>query len=265
MNIKHTTLLTLTAAVCLAVNTPTMADIYADADDDVLTEAGVEHGIGAGTGALIGGIAGGPPGILIGGFIGGLFGEQAHLREKNLDLRGELAYLKIQVASLRKENQALAEAPRASESAEQAGHGPAMRAGRPQPVSLPQSASPSILYPPMTALAMTVQFRLDSDRLESHFESQIRNLAKEFKNLTGLRFELQGYADRLGEPRHNQDLSQRRVKAVADSLLKAGWPRERLILKSFGEQRPITLIGDTEAYPFDRRVLIRLRAGGPSA
>ena len=258
---KNTTLLALATAVSLAITPPAMAEIYGDDDEDMLTDASVEHQIGAGTGALIGGIAGGPPGVLVGGFIGGLFGEQARLRDRNLDLRGEVAHLKIEVASLRQRNVALADAARTPASGRQTEQHP----GRAQTVSLPQAANAATLYPTITALAMTVQFRLDSERLETHFQTQLQALANEFKSVPGLKFELQGFADRLGKQQHNQHLSQRRVNAVAEVLINAGWPRERLILKSYGEQRPVTQVGDTEAYPFDRRVLIRLRAGGPSA
>jgi outer membrane protein OmpA-like peptidoglycan-associated protein len=57
-----------------------------------------------------------------------------------------------------------------------------------------------------------------------------------------------GYADARGTDQHNQGLSERRVNAIRDALVKAGVASDKIQTSAFGEQNrsatnPLTLAG----------------------
>lgn len=61
-----------------------------------------------------------------------------------------------------------------------------------------------------------------------------------------LKIEIQGHTDNVGTPEYNQDLSERRAKAVYDLIIDKGVNEKRLRYRGFGYSRPVTS-NDTEA------------------
>ena len=54
-----------------------------------------------------------------------------------------------------------------------------------------------------------------------------------------LRVEVQGHTDNVGGPAVNQALSEARARAVRDALVARGVPRETLVARGYGPQRPV--------------------------
>ncbi len=51
--------------------------------------------------------------------------------------------------------------------------------------------------------------------------------------------EVGGHTDSQGDAARNQLLSEQRARAVADALIAAGVPAERLAARGFGSNRPV--------------------------
>jgi sortase system peptidoglycan-associated protein len=221
-------------------------DIYSFADDSEASEsseaAPAEELGGLGIGAVLGAVAGGPIGAIIGGIGGGLLVQGANLEDENTQLRTRLAETEGELAQLRVAHQQLTKA-------------------RLQQVKLVQQrATPA--YEQIDGFGMSVQFRHDSAQLEPHFVRQLQQFARSFAGIDALHVHLSGHADRNGSEAYNDDLSQRRLDAVVDTLHGAGWPVQRIHRYVHGERAPLGKAQDTASYAFDRRVVIRLGKPG---
>ena len=67
---------------------------------------------------------------------------------------------------------------------------------------------------------------------------------------------LEGHADERGTREYNLALGQRRADAVSQYLILNGIDSNRLILKSYGEERPVSFGQDERSYAKNRRVEI---------
>ena len=68
---------------------------------------------------------------------------------------------------------------------------------------------------------------------------------------------LEGHADERGTREYNLALGQRRAESVANYLIANGIKRSRLITKSYGEERPLSLGSNDSAWSKNRRVEIK--------
>jgi outer membrane protein OmpA-like peptidoglycan-associated protein len=66
--------------------------------------------------------------------------------------------------------------------------------------------------------------------------------------------EIDGHTDNVGTTESNLNLSQKRAKAVVDYLVKKGVPKERFVVKSFGESQPIASNDTAEGRSQNRRI-----------
>ncbi|HUR17797.1 MAG TPA: OmpA family protein [Acidimicrobiales bacterium] len=67
--------------------------------------------------------------------------------------------------------------------------------------------------------------------------------------------EVQGHTDDVGTDQYNQGLSERRANAVRDHLVTvSGIPPERLVVKAYGESRPVAPNDSEENRQRNRRV-----------
>ncbi len=69
-------------------------------------------------------------------------------------------------------------------------------------------------------------------------------------------FRLQGHTDSVGSDAYNQRLSERRVNAVRDYLVRGGIPASKLQTRAFGESRPVADNGTDAGRARNRRVEI---------
>lgn len=74
-------------------------------------------------------------------------------------------------------------------------------------------------------------------------------------NYPGLKVQVEGHTDNVGNPKANLSLSQKRAEAVVDWLVKQGKvPSERLTAKGFGDTKPIADNKTAEGRNKNRRV-----------
>lgn len=189
---------------------------------------------------VLGGVLGGPVTAIAGG-VGGAIQTSLNRSEKSVVvLKTQLSHVQAQVVALRQTNRHLTKTLHV------------------QKVALTRDKRLHL----NKGISMSVQFRQDSHLLEPAFVKQITELANSFSTVNQLHIYLTGHADRQGGDRYNQLLSEQRVKSVARVLCRAGWPKQRMHIKAYGETRPLSKIGDKSAYAFDRRVNVLLTTNG---
>jgi outer membrane protein OmpA-like peptidoglycan-associated protein len=131
--------------------------------------------------------------------------------------------------------------------------------GAPAPV--PPAPPPATPVPPISDARRTYLVFFDWDRadLSSRAREIIREAAANAQRASLTRIEVQGHADRSGDPGYNQRLSQRRAEAVAAQLVRDGVARAAISVQAFGESRPLVPTADSAREPQNRRVEIVLR------
>jgi outer membrane protein OmpA-like peptidoglycan-associated protein len=76
----------------------------------------------------------------------------------------------------------------------------------------------------------------------------------------GLKARLVGHALETGTKEYNEQLAERRVKAVYDHLIEKGIPKKRIKMKSYGNSQPLPETGDGASQTKSRRVEITLES-----
>jgi OmpA-OmpF porin, OOP family len=109
----------------------------------------------------------------------------------------------------------------------------------------------------LASLGLSVSFELDSADLSLDAQARLAGFARALQDHPpgDAAFVVQGFADASGPAAHNDVLSERRARAVADFLASLGIQRSRIRAEGMGETRPIAID------PFDpanRRVEIRI-------
>jgi outer membrane protein OmpA-like peptidoglycan-associated protein len=99
-------------------------------------------------------------------------------------------------------------------------------------------------------------FDIDSDKLTPHYREKLVNAAHYLNQDTSIRLKISGHTDSAGDYQYNQVLGLKRAHKVKDLLVTAGLEGERLILHSFGEQRPIASNSETLGRMKNRRVMV---------
>ena len=84
--------------------------------------------------------------------------------------------------------------------------------------------------------------------IESYRQTLMPNLAEAYAGV------VIGHTDSTGDAEYNQDLSQRRAKAVRDYLVNTGAPAEKLRVVGRGESEPIASNETKEGQAKNRRV-----------
>ncbi len=92
-------------------------------------------------------------------------------------------------------------------------------------------------------------------RPEAKFE--LRLIARVIKENPDAKVEVVGYCDDIGSEEANLRLSLKRARAVKDFLVKCGVPPDRIIIKGYGEKRPLVPNVDALTRQVNRRVEIK--------
>jgi len=109
---------------------------------------------------------------------------------------------------------------------------------------------------PMEELDSIVYFDFDKGTLKSDARALLLAHAERLKdNPTDVR--LEGHADERGSREYNMALGERRAKAVRDFLVLQGVNRSDLEVISYGEERPLALGSNENAWAQNRRVEIK--------
>ncbi len=120
----------------------------------------------------------------------------------------------------------------------------------PQPVAAPVAAP---------ARSYLVFFDWDRADLNDRARQIIAEAAGNVARVNHTRIEVDGHADRSGQPQYNQRLSLRRADTVAAELVRDGVPRTDIDIQAFGATRPLVQTAAGVREPQNRRVEIVIK------
>ena len=93
-----------------------------------------------------------------------------------------------------------------------------------------------------------VYFEYDQFNLTSKSIQALKGVAELMKRNAKITISIEGHADERGTREYNLALGQRRSESVANYLVANGINRNRLITKSYGEERPLSLGSNDTAW-----------------
>jgi outer membrane protein OmpA-like peptidoglycan-associated protein len=96
-----------------------------------------------------------------------------------------------------------------------------------------------------TMALQNIFFETGSYSILSSSEPELNSLARTLQTNAGMKIEIRGHTDNIGDAMSNQLLSENRAKAVFTYLTGKGIPANRISYKGFGEKQPVAT-NDTE-------------------
>ena len=119
------------------------------------------------------------------------------------------------------------------------------------------SSSDSIQYDNKAVFASaTIYFEFDKSNLTSKSIQILKSVTSALNKNKSIQVTLAGHADERGTREYNLALGQRRAETVSDYFILNGISKNRISVKSYGEERPLALGQDDESYSKNRRVEI---------
>jgi outer membrane protein OmpA-like peptidoglycan-associated protein len=108
-------------------------------------------------------------------------------------------------------------------------------------------------------ISEVVQFETDSAVLLPESEGLLAEVAKAIQDHPDIkRVQVEGHTDSRASDSYNQQLSQKRAKAVREFLIGQGVDKKRLVAKGFGESTPIADNETDEGRFKNRRVEFKI-------
>lgn len=101
-------------------------------------------------------------------------------------------------------------------------------------------------------------FKFDSFEFLPQSYVELNQMVMLIKGSNGVKFEIGGYTDNVGESAYNQQLSEKRAKAVYDYLLSHGVDASQLSFKGYGEDLPIGDNSTAEGRETNRRTELKV-------
>jgi len=102
----------------------------------------------------------------------------------------------------------------------------------------------------------TVYFDFDKSTLTSKSIQTLKSAVNALNDNSSIQITLSGHADERGTREYNLALGQRRAEAVSDYLILNGVNKNRITVKSYGEEKPAVNGQDEISYSKNRRVEI---------
>ena len=102
----------------------------------------------------------------------------------------------------------------------------------------------------------TVYFEFDKSSLTSRSLQILKSVVEALNENLSVTVTLAGHADERGTREYNLALGQRRAEAVRDYLYLNGISKDRISVKSYGEERPAVTGQNERSYARNRRVEI---------
>ena len=106
-------------------------------------------------------------------------------------------------------------------------------------------------------LTNVIYFDFDSSEVRADFTDIVARHALILANDATVRVRLEGHADERGSREYNIGLGERRAQSVRRMLLIQGASAAQIATVSFGEERPVELGSDEDAWAQNRRVEIK--------
>jgi outer membrane protein OmpA-like peptidoglycan-associated protein len=105
-----------------------------------------------------------------------------------------------------------------------------------------------------------ILFGFDSSTLQPEAKTNIYKLADILKKYPDSNIQIAGHTDSDGSDQYNQELSERRAKAVSDYTMMQGVSSSRLSIVGLGENEPIATNSTESGKQLNRRVEIAIFA-----
>ena len=102
-----------------------------------------------------------------------------------------------------------------------------------------------------------VYFEYDKFNLTAKSIQALKGVSDLMQRNSKITLSIEGHADERGTREYNLALGQRRAESVADYLISNGVKRNRLNVKSYGEERPLALGSNDSAWSKNRRVELK--------
>ena len=102
-----------------------------------------------------------------------------------------------------------------------------------------------------------VYFEYDQYNLTAKSIQALKGVSELMNKNSKIIISIEGHADERGTREYNLALGQRRAESVANYLISNGVNRNRMITKSYGEERPLSLGSNDVAWSKNRRVEIK--------
>jgi peptidoglycan-associated lipoprotein len=99
----------------------------------------------------------------------------------------------------------------------------------------------------------TIYFGTDEYSLDDASKTTLAAQAQWLIANPSVRASIEGHADERGTREYNQALGERRANAARDFLVSQGVPTSRLVVTSWGKERPVALGSNEEAWAQNRR------------
>ncbi len=120
----------------------------------------------------------------------------------------------------------------------------------------PAVTPPSTPAPPTAPPSFMTFFDLGSTKLSDQSKNTISQAAQVYKTRANAKVAVTGYADTVGSPATNLQLSQRRATVVKDALVAAGVPAAAITTSGSGDASLLVETGPQQKEPRNRRVAI---------
>ncbi len=101
-----------------------------------------------------------------------------------------------------------------------------------------------------------ILFETDSDVVAPPLRESVQRTGKALHGVGIERLRVEGHTDQSGTRKHNEELSLRRARAVADLLVGAGMAPDNVQVQGFGFDRPLVQTGPQGDHRENRRVAI---------
>ena len=98
-----------------------------------------------------------------------------------------------------------------------------------------------------------IYFGFDSDNISQDYMDLIAQHGKYLANNPDMKLRLEGHADERGTREYNVALGNRRAQAVRRLILFQGVNAAQITVISYGEEKPVALSHDEEAWRLNRR------------
>lgn len=104
-----------------------------------------------------------------------------------------------------------------------------------------------------------IEFDFDSDVIPDTSKTKLYYMYKDIRDYREAKMEVKGHTDFVGSDGFNQGLSERRVRAVVNYLIKLGYPRPNIIVtKGYGEKAPKANNETSDGRQRNRRVEVKI-------
>jgi outer membrane protein OmpA-like peptidoglycan-associated protein len=111
----------------------------------------------------------------------------------------------------------------------------------------------------VVTMSDAVLFDVNSAALKPQAQTTLTQMADVMMNYPETDILVKGHTDSMGTEKYNQELSERRSKAVTNYLITKGIPTSRITAVGFGETMPIASNDTPEGRQQNRRVEIEIK------